>query len=213
MRQYVWLVMGWVGWCSLHTGLISLPVTTYLQQRFDEKYRYYRIVYNMIAVVTLIPVLLYTVSIQGRVVFGWEGPYRIAQALLAISAVVLFLTGARRYDILRFLGIRQLRDKNACNALTDDCSLDTSGVLGMLRHPWYSGGILIVWARPLDVSAILTNVLITSYFIGGGFLEERKLKVQFGRQYRDYQRCVSMFVPFKWAVCKLRKRFFAVRQG
>jgi protein-S-isoprenylcysteine O-methyltransferase Ste14 len=30
-------------------------------------------------------------------------------------------------------------------------------------------------------------------------LEERKLKVQFGKQYTDYQQRVSMLFPIKWA--------------
>ena len=87
--------------------------------------------------------------------------------------------------------------------LTNDCSLDTDGVLAIVRHPWYSGGMLIVWARPLDLSAILTNLVVCGYFVVGAFLEERKLKAHFGRQYAAYQQQVSMFLPFKW----VRRRF------
>ena len=85
--------------------------------------------------------------------------------------------------------------------LTDDCSLvtrATSGVLAVVRHPWYSGGILIVWARSLDAAAVLTNLVVCGYVVVGAILEERKLKAQFGRQYADYQQRVSMFFPIKW---------------
>lgn len=89
--------------------------------------------------------------------------------------------------------------------LTDDCSLDTGGVLSVVRHPWYSGGILIVWARTLDPAAIVTNAVLCGYFVVGAMLEERKLKAQFGRQYAVYQRRVSMLFPVKWAKRRLSR--------
>lgn len=74
----------------------------------------------------------------------------------------------------------------------------------MVRHPWYAGGILIVWGRNLDMAAILTNLVITGYFIIGAYLEERKLLVEFGEEYIDYQRQVSMLFPFKLIRQKFR---------
>ncbi len=73
----------------------------------------------------------------------------------------------------------------------------------MIRHPWYLGGILIVWARDLSLSTILNNTVITSYFIIGTVLEERKLVREFGEPYREYQRNVSMFFPCKWLKAKI----------
>ena len=95
-------------------------------------------------------------------------------------------------------------EKLAARYLREDCSLDIKGMLGIVRHPWYSGGILIVWARNLDVTAIITNLVITAYFIVGAFLEERKLLAEFGAEYKNYQRSVSMLFPLKWAARKLR---------
>jgi protein-S-isoprenylcysteine O-methyltransferase Ste14 len=84
--------------------------------------------------------------------------------------------------------------------------LDTSGVLNLVRHPWYTGGILIIWARPLDASAILTNLVLTGYFLVGTRLEERKLTAQFGQAYTDYRQRVSMFLPLKWMERRMRKK-------
>ena len=49
-----------------------------------------------------------------------------------------------------------------------------------------------------SLAAILTNLVVCGYFVVGTILEERKLKLQFGDQYADYQRRVSMFFPIKW---------------
>ena len=197
--RYFFLAILWVAWCTLHSALISLPLTEALRKKFPNNFRYYRITYNLIAAVSLIPVLLYADSLKRAPIIQWQGPWRIVQILLIVMALLFLWAGAQRYDLRQFMGLRQIREENACSVLTDDCSLDTRGVLSMVRHPWYTAGILLVWARPLDLSAILTNLIVCGYLIIGAVLEERKLKVQFGQDYVTYQGRVSMFFPVKWA--------------
>ena len=201
--RFVWLVIIWITWCALHSVLISLAVTDRLRRRFPIGFRYYRFLYNLFAVVTLLPVMFYSFTLKGQPLITWGSLLRIVPILLGGAALFFFAAGGKRYDFLQFLGIRQLKQETTCSVLTEDCTLDTGGVLSIVRHPWYSAGMLIVWARPLDVAAIVTNLVVCGYFVVGAILEERKLKVQFGSQYADYRRRVSMFFPIKWA----RQRF------
>lgn len=39
----------------LHSGLISITVTRFLQANLGERYRLYRLFFNMLAILTLIP--------------------------------------------------------------------------------------------------------------------------------------------------------------
>ena len=156
--RYILLVIFWITWCSLHSALISLAVTESLRKRFPNRFRFYRILYNLFAVATLLPVLFYTFFQGGEPIVAWEGPWRVVPILLGSVALFFFVAGARRYNLFQFLGVRQIKEEKACSVLTDDCLLDTCGVLSIVRHPWYSAGILIVWARPLDLAAILTNM-------------------------------------------------------
>lgn len=208
--RYLFLVILWVVWCTLHSLLINLTVTEWLRKRFPYGFRFYRIAFNMIAVITLVPVLLYATTIKVSPIIAWEGWWRSVPILLGVIAMFFFISGARRYDFLQLIGLRQIKDEKTCSVLTDDCTLDTSGVLSIVRHPWYFGGMIIVWARPLDLTAILTNLIINGYFVVGAILEERKLKMQFGKQYLDYQKRVSMLLPVKWVKSKLKKKETAV---
>ena len=128
---------------------------------------------------------------------------RIGQVILIWIAVLLFFLGGRHYDARQFLGIKQIKERTSNKVLTDTGELDTSGVLGITRHPWYFASILIIWARQLDVSAILINVLLTAYLIIGTYLEEKKLVGEFGEQYMAYQQKVSMLIPYKWLKGKI----------
>jgi protein-S-isoprenylcysteine O-methyltransferase Ste14 len=128
---------------------------------------------------------------------------RIGQALLLGIAVLLFFLGGRHYDARQLVGIKQIREGTSNKVITDTGELDTSGVLGITRHPWYLATILLIWARQLDVSAILVNVILTSYLIVGTYLEEKKLIREFGEKYLAYQKRVSMLIPYKWLKLKI----------
>ena len=128
---------------------------------------------------------------------------RIGQVIFLGLAVLLFFLGGRNYDARQFLGIKQIREGTSNKVLTDTGELDTSGVLGITRHPWYLATILFIWARQLDASAILVNIILTAYLIVGTYLEEKKLIREFGEQYLAYQNSVSMLVPYKWLKSKI----------
>lgn len=192
-----------IAWCVLHSAMISISVTEYIKKRLGPKFRFYRLFYNLMAILTLIPVALFAHSNQTQVIFNWNGYMRIGQVILLGLAGLLFFLGGRRYDAGQMLGIKQIRAGTSHRVLTETGELDTSGILGITRHPWYLAAILLIWARQLDVSAILINAVFTSYLIVGTFLEEKKLVGEFGQKYLAYQKRVSMLVPYKWLRSKL----------
>ena len=128
---------------------------------------------------------------------------RIGQVILLGIAVLLIFLGGRHYDARQVLGIKQIREGISNKVITDTGELDTSGVLDITRHPWYLATILFIWARQLDVSAILVNVILTSYLIVGTYLEEKKIIGKIGERYLTYQKRVSMLIPYKWLKSKI----------
>lgn len=186
------------GWCFLHSALISITVTRYLEQRLGAYYRYYRLFFNLFAVLSLAVVILYQWSIRGAPVFDWTGYLRVIQGVAIGLGLLLFVLGARKYDARRFLGLTQLKEGGAGKAITRSGELDTSGILSVMRHPWYLALLLLIWARPLDPSVIVLNSVFSVYLVIGAVLEERKLVREFGAVYRAYQQRVSMLLPVKW---------------
>jgi protein-S-isoprenylcysteine O-methyltransferase Ste14 len=203
--RYLLLALFWSAWCFLHSALISLRVTAYLKRRLEDRFRFCRLVYNGFALVTLVPVSWYAYRIRTAALFSWNGYWRVGQVLLLVVSLFLFVEGARRYDGQAFLGLRQVKRSDGCTGLTETCELDTRGILGVVRHPWYAGGMMIIWARPLDLSAFVTNLILTGYFIVGAFLEEHKLSIEFPETYKEYRRKVSMFFPYLWLKSKFKK--------
>jgi protein-S-isoprenylcysteine O-methyltransferase Ste14 len=123
--------------------------------------------------------------------------------LLLAASIYLFVVGGKHYSWEQFCGIAQVRAGRADGSLAKGNSFIVSGLHRIIRHPWYLGGILIVWAQDLSVPTILINMVISVYFIVGSFLEERKLMREFGSQYREYQQIVSMLFPWRWLKTKI----------
>ena len=201
--QYITLVLLLIAWCTLHSAMISISITGYFKKFLGSKYCFYRLFFNTIAIITLIPVALFAYSIRTQAIFRWSGYLRLGQVLLLGAAVLLFYLGTRHYDVRQLIGIKQIRERTSNMAITDTGQLDTSGVLGITRHPWYLATILLVWARQMDVSVIFVNLILTSYLFVGTLLEERKLIREFGDKYLTYQKSVSMLIPFKWLSSKI----------
>lgn len=185
-------------YCTIHSLLISLPVTNFIKRKTGKRFCYFRLFFNVFSVVSLIPVVYYDYVLHHEPFFVWSGSLLYLKYGMIISGAGLLVAGARQYSFSHFIGINQI--KTQCveeNNVAAD-KLNTSGVLGLIRHPWYTAVILLLWSRNLDYSNLIVNIIFSLYLLAGAWLEEKKLIKAFGNIYLHYRQTVSMFLPFKW---------------
>ncbi|MGD9948427.1 MAG: isoprenylcysteine carboxylmethyltransferase family protein [Desulfobulbus sp.] len=191
------LVLLWGGWCALHSLLISTVVRQWIEGKGGPWLGLYRLVYIGVAVVTLMPVLWYTASLPQQPFASPSFWVQMLRGILLLYATVLFVGGLRVYDLQAFLGLRQWRAYRQGKVSTPSV-LNTSGILAYLRHPWYSGGIALLWGLPgLTNVSLVTRLILSVYLIIGAFLEERKMQSLLGDVYREYCRRTPMFIPWR----------------
>jgi protein-S-isoprenylcysteine O-methyltransferase Ste14 len=84
--------------------------------------------------------------------------------------------------------------------MSESGAIDTSGILGLIRHPWYLGALFFIWSddATITVTSLIVDLLLTIYVVCGTLLEERKLVVELGDAYRQYQKQVPMLFPTRW---------------
>lgn len=203
--NYLLLAAMWSAYCAVHSLLISPPFLRWVNRQFPNGHRYHRLAFNLFSVLTIIPVAAYTLTLNAAPLFDWDGHLRWLQALFVITGITLIIAGALTYDFKEFSGLAQIKKSDACQGIGANCELNTVGVLGFLRHPWYTAVIFLLWARDLDAPTIIVNTILTVYVIVGTFLEEQKLVAVYGPRYRQYQKEVSMFLPIKWLKSKCRR--------
>ncbi len=203
--EYVTLIILWCMWCGIHSGMIASSVVSYLKNKLGSHYKYYRLFYNLVAVATLFPLVIYNRTIQSPILFSWQGYLTIIQIILLIVVISLFIAGGLKYDMLQLLGIRQIKSGKIHSTLSESGDINTSGIMGVTRHPWYLAAIIIIWIgyREMTVSTLIVNTILSVYIFIGTILEERKLIIELGDNYLDYKNKVSMLFPTKWIFSKL----------
>lgn len=203
--KYLTLILLWTIWCTIHSGMISLTVNHYLKNRLGSYYKFYRLFYNLVALITIIPLIIYSRNFKSLVLFRWEGYLTIVQIALLIIVISLLISGGLKYDMLQLLGIRQIKSGKSPSTLSQTGDIDSSGILNLTRHPWYLAAIIFVWIvnREISISTLIINTVLTIYLVIGTVLEEKKLIYEWGDHYRDYIDRVSMLFPAKWIFSKL----------
>lgn len=200
MRDLIYLASLLIIYCFFHSFLISLPVMRFIKNRSGFIYYYYRIIYNIFSVISLIPIIYYAYILNGRKIITWIENLVYLKYLLTFAGLLLLFAGAKEYSLMQFTGLKQIILKHSHKELNSTGELKRTGVLGIIRHPWYTAGILLLWSRDMDNSALVVNIVLTLYLIIGAYLEEYKLVKIFGNQYCDYKKEVSMLFPYKWIV-------------
>ena len=215
MPALIELALVWIAWCVLHSVLVAGPARRSLERGLGARASVYRLLYNLFALVTLVPVFLYARSVTGPVIFDWGGASLPVGAVLFLLSLALFRAGARAYDLSTFLGVRQIRNRHSGSAtvtsggetgkpipggtgLHATGGISRRGILGAVRHPWYTAGILLLWVGPKSAAGLVTAGVLTLYLLVGAHVEERRLVQDFGEEYRRYRREVSMFLPLRW---------------
>ena len=195
------LALAWMGWCALHSGLIAPGVTRWFRGHLGEYYAFFRLGYNLLALLTLVPLLLWSEAMPYPPFLVWRWPYTVLAGVLWLAAAVLAVGGLRTYALGEFGGLTQIRRwREGQGDDTEPRALSRGGILGVVRHPWYLAGLIVLWTRNLAPQDLVTSVLLSVYLVLGAHWEERKLITEFGEVYRHYQRQVPMLLP------RLRRR-------
>ncbi len=196
----------WIVWCTMHSVFIAPSMLARIKTHASSLTRYYRLLYNALSLITLIPLIIVTKMAGGPVVVSWEGYSIVLRVLLLVVALLLFRGGAQKYDVQYFLGLKQLQTGEEHLLLSEQEEFAATGILGITRHPWYFGSLLFLWSMlseyPLPV--FLAVCILSVYLVVGTLLEERKIVAQYGDSYCRYRQQVSMLFPWKWLVRLIR---------
>ncbi len=192
------LIVLWIAWCVLHSLLITTAVRQWFEGKGGAWLGLYRLGYVGFSLATLAPLLWYSQMLPQRQLAALPLWAQALPVLLFVYALALFVGGARVYDLHSFLGLAQWRAYQTGRTPGPPAFRQT-GILRHVRHPWYGGGIALLWAMPdLTAVSLAIRTILTAYLILGALLEERKLKAEFGQTYQDYCRRTPMLFPWKF---------------
>ena len=190
------LAGGWVSYVVIHSLLAAQWLKRLVESATGSYYRFYRIVYSIIAAIALILLLIYQFSHDSPSLYRPVLIHYLIAIPLAAAGFVIMAICVRKY-FMNLSGVDVFIKKKSASIL------ETTGLHRHVRHPLYSGTLLFIWALlimfPL-VSNLIACLVITIYTCIGIRIEEEKLVAEFGEDYRGYAASVPMLIP------SLRKR-------
>lgn len=151
----------------------------------------YRIVYNLFAVLTLLPFIL---QLYQSIHLDTFIPIavRIAGTLLIIIGIIIHVATFKWFSSSVFIGLQEESAENQ--------TIITGGIYSTSRHPFYLGTLLIFWGLFIvfpNLYFLSFSTISTAYVFIGGRLEENKLLVHHMEEYLAYRQTVPMLIPWK----------------
>jgi len=184
------LILGWVAYFFIHSVLAIRQIKDFAGSHGISAQRY-RLIYNVVALVTLIPIFLISGNIRAGFVLEPNSILKFSGLILAGYGVVMAKKAFKSYDTKAFLGLASYKEEE----------FKTDGLLKYVRHPVYSASILILIGYFLfdpKWSALISDVMLILYFVIGSQFEERKLIREFGEKYIEYKKKTPMLIPRFW---------------
>jgi protein-S-isoprenylcysteine O-methyltransferase Ste14 len=185
--DYFILVALWVLYFFLHSLLASLQAKAFCERILGKAFRFYRIIYSLVSTVGLLFLLFINSAIPSALLFESNGLVRYLSLMLATFGVIIISRTFKQYRFSSFIGLKQEANE-----------FKRTGILKYVRHPIYSGTILIVSGFLLFSPTLATLVSVScilAYLPIGIYLEEQKLIKQFGDHYVSYRKEVPSIFP------------------
>jgi methanethiol S-methyltransferase len=131
--NYFTLVALWLLYFFLHSLLAALWVKAFFEGILGKAFRFYRIIYSLISTIGLFFLLFINSAIPSWLLFESIGLVRYLSLMFATFGVIVIARTFKEYRFSSFIGLEE--EGNA---------FKRTGILRYVRHPIYSGTILIV---------------------------------------------------------------------
>ena len=195
LKLYIYMIilsLAWLLYGAIHSIMAGNYFKGFMSNILGKNFRFYRLIYNIIAFASLVPVLVLQFSIEKMPLWQVSDYQQVIGKFICVFGVIFIATALQGYDLGEFSGI-DFKKKNEIQ------ELKTDGLLEYVRHPLYFGILLLVWGlfiSDASTRSLVGAIAVTIYLFVGIYFEEKKLILTFGEQYKKYQKEVAMLIPF-----------------
>ncbi len=186
--NYLILILTWSFYLGLHSLFASNGVKNLFEKYFSLKGSMYRLIYSIASVFGFLGLIYLMAVLESTLLFESRASKALGM-FVAIIGVVTISMSFRVLSGMEFLGLKKQKT---------ELTLVTTGMHSKVRHPIYTGTILILIGmflyHPTDI-ALVTDLIIFIYLPLGIYFEESKLIKTFGDEYLAYKKRVPSIIP------------------
>jgi protein-S-isoprenylcysteine O-methyltransferase Ste14 len=184
----------------VHSVLAALSLKKNIARNFPGFMPYYRLSYNVFALIHFSVVYELTPRIDVRL-YDLQFPYDFIILFFQLQMVLGILWTFRYFNLKEFLGINQILrayggDFNVYS-LDEESELIIQGPYLWCRHPLYFFTLMFLLLRPyMFLDYLISLLCIGAYFYIGAVWEEKRMLEKFDAHYREYMAHVPRIFPF-----------------
>ncbi len=187
--DHLLIFITWLVYYAIHS-LLAMDSLKRKWLSYGFQLNHWRILYSLISVLGLLIIGYQILTIPSTYFYEPGTVSRFFAMVFATYGVIVIRVAFRNYSVQSFL----TRD----DRFDDDNDLKVSGANAKVRHPLYSGTILIFIGMFLFVpklSVLISAIITIVYVLIAIPLEEGKLIKKYGDKYRKYKTKVPALIP------------------
>lgn len=191
--SHLLLTLAWVAYGFLHSLLAAPRVKDKLRQKLGARFRYYRLVYSLLALILLALLIFWQLNIPSLPLWKSTLYTRIPAFLFILAGIAgmsiclkKYLISPEGFSDLFFEGKKP--------------ELQIKGLHRIVRHPLYLSTFIFLTGLLLafpSLSFAMATAVIILYTVFAIPLEEKKLVDLYGEKYLQYKREVPGLIP-RW---------------
>lgn len=189
--MYIDIAIGWTIYFVIHSILASNISKKTCKEKLPFIFPFYRIIFNIIAIVGLL--IMAEISLSDKnILFEVSILLKIFSAIFFIFGLIILAIAFSSFNTKEFLGLEK-------NSIKSDDKLIVKGIYAYVRHPLYTGTILVligVFLYLPTISLAILCIIAFLYIEIGSRLEEKKLIEEFGNEYVEYAKTAKRYFPF-----------------
>jgi protein-S-isoprenylcysteine O-methyltransferase Ste14 len=177
------LTLYWVLYFAIHSLLATDTIKVLAKSKTPSIFPYYRIAYNVIAIVGLAVLLRFTLPLASLSADTFIG------GVITGIGLIFIILAFRTFNLREFLGF-QTETKS---------ELVVTGMYRFVRHPLYFGTMIFIAGLYLlfpSESMLVVLIISYAYIWIGSRLEEQKLRAVYGESYEVYAKKVKSLIPY-----------------
>jgi protein-S-isoprenylcysteine O-methyltransferase Ste14 len=191
----IYILIASIIWGLVHSWLASHRFKNFVRKSAGSLAysRFYRFSYNLFAFASLIPVVLLLMVVPDKPLYAIPSPWIYLTTIIQGLAAFALIAGVVQTGVWDFVGLSQL---SADYQESTPARLVVDGLYRYVRHPLYTAGLVFIWLTPeMTFNRLVLWLVFSIYILIGAYFEERKLLVDFGQVYLDYQARTPMIIP------------------
>ena len=177
------MILSWVLFYSLHTALASGKLKRFLEARWPQEMKWYRLFYTLFSTLLFIGILVQALFLPNQQLLKTSPYLSYAGYMLATLGVVLTSRSLKEISFSSFLGLSR----------KDIKSTETLVIRGIYGKMSFLGYFLVSGT----VGALIHLSCLAVYLPFGIYYEEKNLLKKYGSAYSDYPKSVPAIFPIK----------------